>query len=395
VLTPAWVYDAHSRWIAGEIFTLDALMESHRLLPFHGVRLCITGIETADVRARIHKLIKRNGGEYLKALDKTCTHVLCATRDTEKVNFANKTNREREILRIHSGSQDVPDPIQLVWEAWFWDCIYLKGNLILHVLYTGLKHFAGLLDCQSYHITKEQPAPMSRDVMESPEVLTTSLPPQRPNLPPPVPLASLLSDTGDNITKVKHKKDAGMKEWESIVKRQGFAVVNGEMRNMGPSSYSMELDESFGQSSSSPLKKAWAPNSLEPPIMAKGWSRRSPVKKQTTSGMNEGSSSPRKPLAIRLPSDTDIADAGPESARSFLGKMSRTAAFDDPRSDNSRVADASKSATGDAPTQILSGMTVSLLGDASCNAVTDVILGAGGRILRDGIPDYYIVRLVG
>jgi DNA replication regulator DPB11 len=123
------------------MFTLDVLMESHRLLPFHGVRLCITGIETADVRARIHKLIKRNGGEYLKALDKTCTHVLCATHDTEKVNFANKTNREREILKIHSGSQDVPEPIQLVWEAWFWDCIYMKGNLIPHVLYIALKRF--------------------------------------------------------------------------------------------------------------------------------------------------------------------------------------------------------------------------------------------------------------
>jgi hypothetical protein len=185
-----------------------------------------------------------------------------------------------------------------------------------------------------------------------------------------------------------------MKEWESIVKRQGFAVVNGEMRNMGSSSYSMEQDESLGHSSTSPLKKAWAPNNLEPPMMAKGWSRRSPVKKQTTFGMNQGSSS-RKPLAIRLPSDADTAEAGPESARSFLGKMSRTAAFDYPRPENPRAGDVSKPATDDAPTQILSGMTVSLLGDASCEAVTKAILGAGGRILRNGVPDYYIVRLVG
>lgn len=395
VLNSSWVYEAHQRWLAGEVFSLDSMLDPHRLLPFQGVRLCVTGIDIADVRARIHKLTKLNGGEYIKNLDKTCTHVLCAVSTSEKVTWTNKVNREREIARVRSGLQDIPDPIQLVWEEWFWDCIYLKGRLV-PVLEHHAEATVGLLECQSYHISKPRPEPMSRDVMQSPEVFTTALPPQPPKLPPPVPLASLLCDPGDSIVQVKRKKGAGIKEWETIVGRQGYTVVNGEMRNVGSSSYSMELDESFGQSSSSsPMKKKWALNNNEPPLMAKGWSRRSPSKRQAF-GTSNLSSSPKKPLAIRLPSDADNAEPGPDSAVSFLGKMSRTSAFDDeirqrdPRP--SAVAEPSKS---QAPKQVLEGLMVSLLGDASCNAVSKAVTEAGGKILKEGVPNYYIVRLVG
>ncbi|CAG8611643.1 12618_t:CDS:2, partial [Acaulospora colombiana] len=81
----------------------------------------ILGINTADVRERIHKLAKSNGGEYLKALDKTCTHLLCAVDTSDKISFSNKWNTERE--KAHSRGEEAPASIQLLWEEWFWDSI--------------------------------------------------------------------------------------------------------------------------------------------------------------------------------------------------------------------------------------------------------------------------------
>jgi twin BRCT domain len=93
------------------------------------MKICITGIETADVRARIHKLAKKYGGEYLKNLDKTCTHLLCAVDSSGKIEWANKNNAEREVMRARSDGRFVPPSIHLLWEEWFWDCVHRQGQL--------------------------------------------------------------------------------------------------------------------------------------------------------------------------------------------------------------------------------------------------------------------------
>jgi DNA replication regulator DPB11 len=128
ILKPSWVYRAHEKWLSAENFSLESLIEEHRLLPFEGMRFCVTGINTADVRERIHKVTKRNGGEYLKALDKTCTHLLCAVDSSDKISYSKKWNSEREISRARMEGEDVPPSIHLLWEEWFWDCIHKKGS---------------------------------------------------------------------------------------------------------------------------------------------------------------------------------------------------------------------------------------------------------------------------
>jgi DNA replication regulator DPB11 len=127
VVTTSWIEEAYDRWIHGDVFLLEDTVESHRLLPFRGMKICITGIETADVRARIHKLAKQYGGEYLKNLDKTCTHLLCAIDSSGKIEWANKNNAEREVMRARSDGKFVPPSIHLLWEEWFWDCVHRQG----------------------------------------------------------------------------------------------------------------------------------------------------------------------------------------------------------------------------------------------------------------------------
>lgn len=141
MVTTSWIEEAHDRWIHGDVFSPRETVDSHRLLPFTGMKICITGIETADIRARIHNLAKRYGGEYLKNLDKTCTHLLCATEASGKIEWANKNNAEREVMRARADGKYVPPAIHLLWEEWFWDCVYRKGHSIDHTTYLRLIAF--------------------------------------------------------------------------------------------------------------------------------------------------------------------------------------------------------------------------------------------------------------
>lgn len=126
-MSPAWVYEAYKRWLDGEIFSLESTVDAFRLPFLKGIRLCVTGIDTAEQRERVQKMTKSFGGEYLRNLDKTCTHLLCAVDTSDKVTWSNKINRERELEKVR-GSQGIPNLISLVWEEWLWDCVFMKGE---------------------------------------------------------------------------------------------------------------------------------------------------------------------------------------------------------------------------------------------------------------------------
>ncbi|WVY89503.1 hypothetical protein V8G54_035017 [Vigna mungo] len=49
--------------------------ESYKVLPFSGLKICVTGIP-ADVRKEMEKLILQNGGKYSAELTKNCTHLI-------------------------------------------------------------------------------------------------------------------------------------------------------------------------------------------------------------------------------------------------------------------------------------------------------------------------------
>jgi hypothetical protein len=226
--------------------------------------------------------------------------------------------------------------------------------------------------------------------MNSPEVFVNPLPAATSrNLPPPLPLASLLVDAGNSALPVKRKKDAAGKQWDSIINRHTFTAANKSIHNASMDSSHMHIDgESYPSESASPMKKAWDTSASAIPA-APGWSRRSPVKKSTiASGVAK-----KKISAIKLPPDPTET---PKQS-TFLGKFKRTAAFDQVE----RPQQSEPVTPIDTPTEptsrpkIFTGLDFILLGEAECDVVTGALEQAGGRILTEGSPDYFIVRLVG
>jgi hypothetical protein len=237
---------------------------------------------------------------------------------------------------------------------------------------------------------------MSRSVMNSPEVLVNPLPAATSrSLPPPLPLASLLVDGGDSALPVKRKKDAAGKQWDSIIKRHTVTAANRSIHNASMDSSHMHIDgESYPSESASPMKKAWDAGTSAIPTAA-GWSRRSPVKKSTAvSSSNNASGISKKISAIKLPPDS--VETSKHST--FLGKFKRTAAFDEvERPQQSEAVTPIDTPTEPTPRRpkIFTGLDFILLGEAECEIVTGALEQAGGRVLTNGSPDFFIVRLVG
>lgn len=237
---------------------------------------------------------------------------------------------------------------------------------------------------------------MSRSIMNSPEVSIKPLPVEdiKHALPPAVPLASLLANTDDSALPVKRKKGAAGQQWNSIVNR--YSASNGSS-SMQPSMESNQMYIDGNESTkefTSPMKKAWGPRGEG--TSAPGWSRRSPVKKGVPSSVNSNIPGfPKTISAIKLPSDMlERSKQRPASTllqNSFLGKLKRAAAFDEPQT----PLESEPPTPVDAPSrQIFAGLTFMLFGGAACDAVRGALEREGGRILANGVPDYFIARLV-
>ncbi|KAG8791482.1 hypothetical protein FRC17_008747 [Serendipita sp. 399] len=349
------------------------MVDAHRLPPFENVTICITGNEVADLRNRIHKQIRLYGGNSVKSLDRTCTHLLCSSDQTDKVSYANRINAEREIARSRPDGNDIPPPIHILWEEWFWDCLYVKGHL----------------EYDRYHITNPRPKPVSESVMVSPPISRLSLPDDAgpSTLPQAVPLSSLLSGPPDSIAPAKRIKHAATREWEAIMKPRGY--VNQKQQ----SSQGMDLDRHESTTSSSPMKKSWVSGSFDGLTAPPGFSRRSPVKKAAMKNVTEPSLGSKAVSAVRLlpeddaPSSRPTGNAAPDT---FLGKFSKATAFSSEES-SVKTAQIAK----DNSKSVFSGLTFRVLGDAVCDNVFTAITQSSGTIRQIGSPDFYIVRLVG
>ncbi|XP_045806008.1 DNA topoisomerase 2-binding protein 1-A isoform X2 [Trifolium pratense] len=63
--------------------------ESYKVLPFSGLKICVTGI-SADKRKEMEKLILQNGGKYSAELTKNCTHLICDAPEGDKYKVAKR-----------------------------------------------------------------------------------------------------------------------------------------------------------------------------------------------------------------------------------------------------------------------------------------------------------------
>jgi hypothetical protein len=225
--------------------------------------------------------------------------------------------------------------------------------------------------------------------MNSPEVtLKKALPQQSKALPTAVPLADLLTGGSEGAVPVKRKKGAAAQEWDAIVKAKDNAT-NSFSRSPRVDNTSREQALAGNGPSSSPMKKGWAMNQSAPADASQGWARRQPSKKTNGGGLVKS----RPAISvIPLPDESDRSRT-PIHPVSFLGKMSRNNAFGEDKSESelkTNIGNASSESR-----QIFTGCSFLLLGDASCDSVSSALQQAGGMVLTEGNPDYYIVRFVG
>lgn len=146
VLAPTWVEDAHRQWVSGAELDVPAVrfrrvssltfqsIEAHRLLPFTGLKISISGIDQLDHRKTIIRYIQQFGGTYSKDLDRSCTHLVSAfptsnpkAKASEKVKWAMKEIGDRAMGR-RKGRKVEGEDIWIIYEHWIWDCVGFRGR---------------------------------------------------------------------------------------------------------------------------------------------------------------------------------------------------------------------------------------------------------------------------
>ena len=133
---PSWIIESHRIWLHGDDVDVPLSIKRHRLPPFSGVVLCVSGIEDVSKRMQINHEVTKAGGVYVKHLERPVkvTHLLCANTcegESEKVRYAQKFNEKGEAR------------IRIVWEDWFWDSL----------------RFGGRFDEEAYLVSNPRPPP--------------------------------------------------------------------------------------------------------------------------------------------------------------------------------------------------------------------------------------------
>ncbi|KAJ3786508.1 hypothetical protein GGU10DRAFT_310805 [Lentinula aff. detonsa] len=119
ILQPSWITESYNIWLHGDDVDFKQSIKRHRLPIFSGVVICVSGIPDVNRRTEIGKIVMREGGSYVKALQRPVivTHLLCSgDEETDKMFYAEKFNKRGEA------------DIKLVWEEWFWDSLEFGGR---------------------------------------------------------------------------------------------------------------------------------------------------------------------------------------------------------------------------------------------------------------------------
>ncbi|BFZ64261.1 protein kinase activating protein dpb11 [Saitoella coloradoensis] len=84
-----WIGAMYERWLEGEDINVEEYSEKLLLPPFLNLRICVTSLPPSD-RQKLHSLITSNGGHYSPDLSKTCTHLIAASKEGKKYEYAVK-----------------------------------------------------------------------------------------------------------------------------------------------------------------------------------------------------------------------------------------------------------------------------------------------------------------
>jgi NAD-dependent DNA ligase len=88
VLSPAWVEAVRVAWMEGDDdLDLEAIENEHRLPPFFGLQISITGFEEMEQRSNIERTVASNGGTYSGDMTRSTTHLLVADASVKSAKY--------------------------------------------------------------------------------------------------------------------------------------------------------------------------------------------------------------------------------------------------------------------------------------------------------------------
>ncbi|KAJ3570667.1 hypothetical protein NP233_g4252 [Leucocoprinus birnbaumii] len=333
IMKPSWVEESYDVWLRGDDVDYEESLQAHRLPIFSGVVVCLSGITDVDRRVEINRLVTKNGGTYVKNIERPVkvTHLLCSgDEETEKMRYAEKFNQRKEAV------------IHLVWEEWFWDSL----------------DFGGRFDETRYEVSRPRPErkapleaasspPPSDFPSEMDETTAAPLPSSKQQS------SSLNHDEDDEVASVKVLPAVTLQIWGSLLSRRGYQVSGTELVRTAsaPAVFQTSDDDVQVQPGESVISAFRRANSF------------APAKFDDT----EGAGSSKQPFRRTT-----------TSANVFC-----------------QVGDSAAGPSSDA-TKMFVGYRFRALGEAKTPAVKNAVESYGGRMVSedDEDVDFVIVRLV-
>lgn len=90
VLPPTWLDAVREAWMEGSDVDVEALERTHRLPPFSGLHICLTGFEDIEQRNWISQTAADHGATYHGDLTKAVTHLIAAAPQGQKYTHAKR-----------------------------------------------------------------------------------------------------------------------------------------------------------------------------------------------------------------------------------------------------------------------------------------------------------------
>ena len=88
VLHPEWIEAVRVSWMEGGDVDVEGLEEKHRLKPFRGLQICVTGFDNLEQRTLLSSTVESEGATYHGDLTKAVTHLIAAAPQGAKYTHA-------------------------------------------------------------------------------------------------------------------------------------------------------------------------------------------------------------------------------------------------------------------------------------------------------------------
>lgn len=163
---PSWIIESYKVWLRGDdvdlrevstygipwkrylLHILSKSVARHTLPIFNSVVISLTGIPSIERRMEINKLVTKNGGVYVKNLERPIkvTHLICSREDSSAGDGVDRgddaarnihgpwvSDQSEKIIYAQKFNERGEANIHIVWEEWLWDCLAHGGKDIIPV----------------------------------------------------------------------------------------------------------------------------------------------------------------------------------------------------------------------------------------------------------------------